>query len=92
MKQPPPVHQVHIIVVSEPIRSLYIEGCQAGVAGATGERRAGGSPAGGEGGVDVGVVVDAAAEGGAAGEADRVAAGEGGQVAGGQALGREAGD
>lgn len=92
MKKPPPAHQVHVVVVPKPVRGLYVERGQAGVAGAAGEGWAGGSPSGGEVGVDVGVVVDAGAEGGAAGEADGVAARERGHVAGGQAFGGEAGD
>lgn len=75
MKKPPPVQQIHVIVVAELVRGLYIERGQAVVAGAAGEGGAGGSAAGSEGGVDVGVVVDAGAEGGAAGEADGMATG-----------------
>lgn len=41
----------------------------------------------GEGSVDIGVTVDVGPEGGAAGLADGVGAGEGGEVTGGEAIG-----
>lgn len=86
MKQPPPGQKVTVVIVVEPVWSLYVEGGEVGVAAG---RRADAAPVGGERRVNVGFVVDAGAEGGALGEADGVGAGEHHHVAGGQALGGE---
>lgn len=89
MKKPTSRQEVGVITVVEPVWGANIEGCQIGVS-------AGGwadaSAVGGEDGVDVSVVVEAGAEGGALGEAESVAAGEGHHVSGAEAFGGEHGD
>lgn len=91
VEEAPLRHQILVIVVVEYRRRLDIQRSQVVVAAARG-RRAVALAEGGEGGVDVGVVVDVGPEGDAAGLADGVAAGERRQVAGVEALVREGGD
>lgn len=89
MKQPTPSHQVLIIIV---IESGWRPDIQRGQIGIAARSRASCPARGGELRVDVGVVVDPVSESGAAGLADRVAAGECRHVTGVEAFGGEHGD
>ena len=83
MEQAPLQHQVGVVVRVEPRRRLLVDGRQVAVAAGLRARLL---PERREGGVDVGVAVDAAAEGGAPGLPDGVRARQRRHVARRQAL------
>lgn len=90
VKHPLPVHQIHVVLVVEPVGAADVQ--HGGVVGGGGG--AGALEVAGEGLVHDGVLggVEAAGEGGAVGEANGVAAGEGDDVGGGEVLGGERGE
>ena len=93
VEQPLPGHQVLVVGVVERLGGPDVDGRQRGVAGAAvAGLRARLLPERREGGVDVGVAVDAAAEGGAPGLPDGVRARQRRHVARRQALVAEHGD
>ncbi|CAN6482846.1 unnamed protein product [Victoria cruziana] len=91
MKESSPAHQCLEIIVAESVGALGVQRSQVAVSLA-GSSGAVGLPRGREGGVDVGLVVDAVSEGGAPSLADGVGAGEGHHLPGRESLRFEFGD